>query len=343
MKSASLPLPTSAPREHGAGVGLRRREFAGLLLGATVMPSVTSAQQATKVVRVGVLAPGPLRPIASFKQRLSELGWVEGRNIRFEDRWAGGDDTRYNELAAALVALPVDAILTWSTPAVLAAKRATSKIPIVMGAIADPVGIGAVSGLARPGGNVTGFSSLNFELEEKRLELLHELVPRMARVVMLGNAANQYSAKATRRVEGLARAARLDFAAVEIDAAGGLENALERLGSAHPDGVLVPGVPVFLLYREPITAFMAAHRIPAVYPWPEFAEAGGLAVYSTNFDDLFRQAAGYMDRILKGTPPGELPVQQATRFQMVINMRAAKAIGLTIPPRILDLADEVIE
>jgi len=295
------------------------------------------------VLRVGVLAPGPLRPIASFKQRLRELGWVEGQNIRFEDRWAGGDDTRYDELATALVALPVDAILTWSTPAVLAAKRATTKIPIVMGAIADPVGVGAVSGLARPGGNVTGFSSQNFELEEKRLELLHELAPGIARVVMLGNAANQYSARATRRVEGLAQVVGLDFAAVDIDAAGGLENALEGLRSAHPDGVLVPGVPVFLLYCEPIIAFMAANRIPAVYPWPEFAEAGGLAVYSTNFDDLFRQAAGYMDRILKGTSPGDLPVQQATTFQLVINLKTAETLGLTVPPSILARATEVIE
>src|SRR5262249_44809493 len=147
---------------------------------------------------------GPLRPIASFKQRLSELGWVEGRNIRFEDRWAEGDDTRYPALAAALVALRVDAILTWSTPAVLAAKQATTKIPIVMGSIADPVGVGAVSSLARPGGNVTGFSSQNFELEEKRFELLRELVPRAARIVMLGNAGNPYSAMAIDHIKKLA-------------------------------------------------------------------------------------------------------------------------------------------
>jgi putative ABC transport system substrate-binding protein len=144
-------------------------------------------------------------------------------------------------------------------------------------------------------------------------------------------------------VEGLAQAAGLDFAAIDIDAAGGLENALERLHSAHPDGVLVPGVPVFLLYCEPITAFMAANRIPTVYPWPDFSEAGGLAVYSTNFDDLFRQAAGYMDRILKGTSPSDLPVQQATTFQLVINLKTAEALGLKVPPSILARATEVIE
>lgn len=321
---------------------MRRRELIGAF-GAVLLTRVARAADASRMAVVGVVAPGPLRPVATFKRRLSELGWVEGRNIRFEDRWAGGDDTRYAELAAALVAMPVDAILTWSTPAVLAAKRATTKIPIVMGAIADPVGVGAVSGLARPGGNVTGFSSQNFELEEKRFELLHELVPGLGRLVMLGNASNRYSALAMKRIEGLAEAAGLNFEGVDIDAPGGLESVFERLSRTHPDGVLVPGVPVLLLYRERITAFMAASRIPAVYPWPEFAEAGGLAVYSTNFNDLFRQAADYMDRILKGTPPGELPVQQATTFQLVINMRAAKALGLTIPPAILARLDEVIE
>jgi putative ABC transport system substrate-binding protein len=321
---------------------MRRRELIAAI-GAVPLARAVCAADAPRISLVGVLAPGPLRPVATFKRRLFELGWVEGRNIRFEDRWAGGDDARYAELAAALVALPVDAILTWSTPAVLAAKRATTKIPIVMGAVADPVGVGAVSGLAHPGGNITGFSSQNFELEEKRLELLHELVPGMARVVVLGNAANPYSVLAIEHVKNLATFLGVSCEGINIDEAGGLESVLERLGRAHPDGVLVPGVPALLLYREPITAFMAANRIPAVYPWPEFAEAGGLAVYSTNFDDLFRQAADYMDRILKGALPGELPVQQATTFQRVINLRAAKALGLTIPPSVLALADEVIE
>jgi putative tryptophan/tyrosine transport system substrate-binding protein len=321
---------------------MRRRELIAAF-GAMSFVRAAQAADATRMMVVGVLAPAALRPVASFKRRLFELGWVDGRNIRFEDRWAGGDDSRYAELAAALVALPVDAILTWSTPAALAAKRATTKIPIVMGAIADPVGVGAVSGLARPGGNVTGFSSLNFELEEKRLELLHELIPRMARVVMLGNVANPYSALAFKQVKRLATSLGVSCESLNVDEAGGLDSVFERLGRAHPDGVLVPGVPALLLYRERITGFMTANRIPAVYPWPEFAEVGGLAVYSTNFNDLFRQAAEYMDRILKGTPPGELPVQQATTFQLIINMRAAKALDLTVPLTLLARADEVIE
>jgi putative ABC transport system substrate-binding protein len=321
---------------------MRRRELIAAF-GAVSVVRAARAADATRMAVVGVLAPGPLKPVATFKLRLAELGWVEGRNIRFEARFAGGDDSRYGEFAKELVSLPVDAILTWSTPAVLAAKRVTTKIPIVMGAIADPVGVGVVSGLARPGGNVTGFSSLNFELEGKRLELLHELIPGMARVVVLGSAANPYSALAFNQIKKLATSLGVSCEDFDIDDAGGLESVLERLGRAHPDGVLVPGVPALLVYRERITAFMAANRIPAVYPWPEFAEAGGLAVYSTNFDDLFRQAADYMDRILKGAPPGELPVQQATTFQLVINMRAAKALDLTVPMTLLGRADEVIE
>ena len=321
---------------------MRRRELI-TALGAIPFGGAASGADVSKMMRVGVLAPGPLRPIASFKERLSQLGWVLGQNIRFEDRWADSDDTRYAALAATLVALPVDAILTWSTPAVLAAKRATTTIPIVMGAIADPVSVGAVASLAHPGGNVTGFSSQNFELEEKRFELLRELVPGTARIVMLGTAGNPYSARAIGRIKDLATSTGVNCEGINIDETGGLESALARLGLLRPDGGLVAGVPALLLSRHPITAFMAANRIPAVYPWPEFAEAGGLAVYSTNFDDLFRRAAEYMDKILKGAAPGELPVQQATTFQLVINLRAAKALDLTVPATILARADEVIE
>jgi putative ABC transport system substrate-binding protein len=320
---------------------MRRRDLFAVA-GAAVLVGRPAFAETSKVV--GVLAPGPLRPIASFKQRLSELGWVEGRNIRFEDRWAEGDDRRYAALAAELAAVRVDAILTWSTAAVLAAKRATTTIPIVMAAVGDPVGVGAVSGLARPEGNVTGFSTQNFELEEKRFELLRELVPGLHDVVMLGNAAaNPYSALATKRVNDLALAAGLRFAAVNIDDAGGLEGGLSEVRRTRPDGVLLMAAPALFPYRKAITDFMAANRIPAVYPFREFAEAGGLLVYATNFDDLFRKAAEYVDKVLQGARPGELPVQQAATFQLVINMRAATAIGLTIPPVLLARADEVIE
>lgn len=318
----------------------RRTLLAGVAAAAAVAGRGAKAEPA-KVV--GILAPGPLRPIASFKRRLSELGRADGRNIRFEERWAEADDTRYAALAVELAALPVDAIMTWSTPAVLAAKKATTTIPIVMAAIADPVGIGAVASLARPGGNITGFSSQNFELEEKRFELLRELVPGLRNLAILGNAGNPYSLIATKRIAELAAAAKLRFTEINLDEAGGLESGLDKLRDPHPDGALIPGVPALYPYRKPIAEFMAANRIPAVYPFREFAEAGGLLVYATNFDDLSRQAAEYVDKILRGTPPGELPVQQAATFELIINMRAAKAIGLAIPPVVLARADEVIE
>jgi putative ABC transport system substrate-binding protein len=324
--------------------GLLATAGAAILSAAEALAGpVAHAAENSPIARVGVLAPGPLRPIESFKWRLAELGWIEGKNIRFEDRWAEADDTRFAALAAELVALPVDAILTWSTPAALAAKQATTKIPIVLGAIADPVGFGVVAGLARPGGNITGFSSQNFELEAKRYELLRELVPGLTRIAMLGNSANPYSVMAVKQVTDLAKRAGIYCEGININEVGGLESGLERLREARPDGALLPGVPALLVYRERITAFMADNRIPAVYPWPEFVEAGGLAVYSTNFDDLFRQAAGYMDKILRGVSPAELPVQQAAVFQMVINLRAAKTLGLTVPQSLLARADEVIE
>jgi putative ABC transport system substrate-binding protein len=303
------------------------------------------AQVKDKVYRVGVLAPEGMRAIESFKARLRELGWIEGRNIRFDYRSVEGDDTRQPALAAELVALPVDLILTWGTPATMAAKQATATIPIVMGSIGDPVAVGVVPNLAHPGGNVTGFSSQSFELEEKRFELLRELVPGMTRVVMLGNVGNLYADLAMKRVEPLVEAAGLKFEGIKIDAVNGLENGLEAVRRVNPDGVLVAAIPAFYsprIYR-PMVAFMAANRLPAIYNTREFVDAGGLMSYAPNFDDLLQQAAGYVDRILKGASPGELPVQQAATFELLVNMTTAKALGLSLPPLILARATEVIE
>jgi putative tryptophan/tyrosine transport system substrate-binding protein len=315
------------------------------LLVLLLTGSPASAQVAGKVYRVGVLAPEGMHAIQSFKERLHELGWVEGTNIRFDYRSVEIDDTRQPELAAELVALPVDLILTWGTPATLAAKQATATIPIVMGSIGDPVAVGVVPSLAHPGGNVTGFSSQSFELEEKRFELLRELVPGMTRVVMLGNIGNLYADLAMKRVETLANAARLKFDPVKIDAVSGLESGFDAVRRAHPDGVLVVSVPPFNIPRvyRPMVAFMAANRLPAIYPYREPVEAGGLIAYGPNYDDLYRQVAGYVDRILKGASPGELPVQQAATFELLVNLAAAKVLGLTVPPLILARADEVIE
>jgi putative ABC transport system substrate-binding protein len=252
--------------------------------------SAAFAQVADKVYRIGVLAPEGMRAIESFKERLRQVGWTEGKNIRFDYRSAEGDDTRQPTLAAELVALPVDLILTWGTPATLAAKQVTTTIPIVMGAIGDPVAVGVLSNLAHPGGNVTGFASQAFELEEKRFELLRDLVPGMARIVMLGNTGNPYADLAMKRVGTLVEAAGLKFDGIKIDPANGVESGLETVRRVHPDGILVAAGPAFFnfpqIYR-PMVAFMAANRLPAIYGNREFVEAGGLLAYTTNFDDLF--------------------------------------------------------
>jgi putative tryptophan/tyrosine transport system substrate-binding protein len=320
-----------------------------LLLSAFAVLFLTGspsfAEAAEKVYRVGVLAPAGARPIESFKARLRELDWIEGRNIRFDYRSAEGDDTRQPALAAELVALPVDLILTWGTPATLAAREATATIPIVMGSVGDPVTIGVVPNVARPGGNVTGFSSQSLELEGKKFELLRELVPGMTRIVMLGNIGNLYADLAMKRMETLVEATGLKFEGVKIDAENGLESGFDAVRRARPDGVLVAAVPAFYsprIYR-PMVEFMAANRLPTIYTNREFIEAGGLISYSTNFDDLFRQTAGYVDKILKGASRSELPVQQAATFELVLNLATAKALGLTIPPMIIARADEVIE
>ena len=328
----------------GAGQRLRRRDLAAALtavVGAVVLARVAIAAEAAKVV--GLLVPAPLRPIDSFKARLAERGWTEGHNIRFEPRWAGGDDNRYDALAAELVALPADVILTWSTPAVLAAKRATSTIPIVMGAIADPVGVGAVANLSRPGGNVTGFSTQNYELEAKRLEMLREFVPGVRRIAFLGNTANPYTEVALQQLQAMAERDGLQSDAVMLDMPAALEGGLLGLAQARPDAVVVIAAPALFPYRQTIVEFMARQRLPAIYPFREFAEVGGLIAYSTNFDDLFRQAADYVDKILRGASPAELPVQQAATFELVINQKTAGALGLRIPQMLLVRANEVIE
>jgi putative ABC transport system substrate-binding protein len=264
-----------------------------------------AAQEATKMARIGVLASAEEHPIQSFKERLHELGWIEGKNIRFDYRWAEADDARQPGLAAELVGLPVDLILTWGTAAALASKWATATIPIVMGSVGDPVKAGIVSSLARPGGNVTGVSSQSLELEGKRFERMRDLLPGIAQVVMLGNTPNTYIDLAMDSVERLVTVAGLKFAGVKIDSGKGLGPGLDVVGKAHPDAVLVAAATAFFPYHKTIVGFMADNRLPAIYGFPEFAEADGLISYSTNFDDLFRQAAGYVDKILRGASPGE--------------------------------------
>jgi putative ABC transport system substrate-binding protein len=274
---------------------------------------------------------------------LNDLGYIEGKNVRFEYRYAKGRNERFPELANELVGLNVDVILTWSTDAVLAAKQATTTIPIVMGAVGDPLGIGIVTNLARPGGNVTGLSSRAAELEGKRLQLLKEVVPGLSRVAILFNPTNHYMPLALQSARKGAQALHVSLAVYEVYDTAGLDAAFVTLTKGRPDGLLVPGDPFLVSQRNRIAQFAIENKLPSVYTFREFIEAGGLIAYTPNFDDLFRRAATYVDKILKGANPGELPIEQSTKFRLVINFKTARTLGVILPPALLGRGVEVIE
>jgi putative ABC transport system substrate-binding protein len=286
------------------------------------------------------LSPPPLR---KFAQKLKELGYVEGQALRFEYRFAEGHPERYAIIAAELVALPVDLILTSGTPAALAAKTATSTIPIVMGSVGDAVNSGIVSNLARPGGNITGFSALNVELEGKRLELLKELVPRLSRVGMLANAANPLLNVSLKNLRPAAAVLGLSIDVFEIREMNEIDGALLKLVQARPQAAMIAGDLALLNSRRQIVETLAKGHLPARDPFREYFAVGGLLVHGANLSVLFERAAGYVDEILKGAKPGDLPVQQATDFELLINLKTASTLGLTIPRTLLSRADEVIE
>ena len=321
---------------------MTRRDFVTLIGGARApWPLVAHAQQGVHVV--GILAPQPLPPIERFVRKLREYGYVEGENLRLVRRFSEGHDDRFLALAVELTAVPVGMIVTWGTPAAVAAKQATSSIPVVMGAIGDPVGVGIVSNLAHPGGNITGFAGQNVDLEGKRLELLKDLLPQLSRVAMLANAANPLVYASMQNLRTTAEQLRINFDIFEVHSIAEIEVALQQLNNARPDGVLIASDLLLLTRRSEIAEFLAKNRLPAVYPFREYAEVGGLMIHGANLGSLFERAAGYVDRILKGAKPGDLPVQLATEFELIINLTTAAAIGLTVPPTLIARADEVIE
>ena len=323
---------------------MKRRDLIALLGAAvTLRPFAASAQKGDQVRRIGILATAPFKPFDSLRQRLRELGWGEGQNVEFAYRWAEGDDTRYRALAAELVSLKVDLIVTWSSPAALAAKEATGTIPIVMGAIGTALETGVVPNLAHPGGNITGFSSQNIEIAGKHIGLLKDLVPGIGRVAVLSNAANPAAAVGLGYAQKAAKTAGLRLDNIQIGDASDLETALTALSGLHPDAASVIADVGLLAQRRRIVEFMTANRLPAVYPYSEFAEIGGLISYSPDFNNLFRQTAEYVDKILRGANPGDLPIQQPSKFKLVVNLKTAEALGLTVPALILAQADEVIE
>jgi putative ABC transport system substrate-binding protein len=293
-------------------------------------------------VTIGVIAPLSLPAIEGLRKGFRELGYVEGRNLRLEYRWAEGPAERYVDAAQELLQLGVDAIVTWGTPATMGAQQATATLPIVTAAVGDPVAAQLVPNLARPGGNVTGFSSLATELEVKRLQVLKELVPDLQRLGVLSNPANPATAIAARGVQQVAQSLGLTVTTVEVRG-NEVEQALVELRDARPDAALVLADPVLLDRARNIVEFMSAQRLIAMYAYREFVQIGGLLSYGTNYHELFRKAAGYVDRILNGAKPGDLPVQAADRFELAINLKTAKELGLEVPPTLLARADEVIE
>jgi putative ABC transport system substrate-binding protein len=326
---------------------VNRREFIALLGGAAAAwPLSARAQQGGKPSIIGLLGSGTPAAqsqwTAAFVQRLRELGWTEGRNVAIEYRWAEGHNERLAELAAELVRLKVDVIVTHNTPPALAVKQATSVIPIVFATAGDPVGTGIVASLARPGGNITGSSSLSPETAGKRLELLRELVPDMRRLAILADVGNPFTALDIGEAQAAARTLGIEVATFEIRRGEDIAPAFEAF-RGQVQALYVPAVPLMFANRLRINMFAIAARLPTMHYVREYVELGGLISYGPNWPDMWRRAGDFVDKILRGAKPADLPVEQPTKFDLVINLTTAKALGLTIPESFLSRADEVIE
>jgi putative tryptophan/tyrosine transport system substrate-binding protein len=324
----------------------KRREFMALLGAAAAWPLMARAQQAVRLPTIGFLGQSTRSAagewVAFFVQRLRELGWIEGRTIAIEYRWAEGRSERFAEIAAEFVRLKVNIIVTSSTPAILAAKQATLVIPVVFAIAADPVGTGLVARLARPGGNVTGLSIQSTDIAAKRLELLREVVPHLHRLAIVANISNPASALEVEEIQATAAALNFEVITLEIQRAEDIAPAFEKL-DGRADAVYLPTAPLVLTNRIRINTLALAARLPTMYSGQEYVESAGLMSYGPNRPDLFRRAADYVDKILRGAKPGDLPVEQPTKFDLVINLTTAKALGLKIPESFLLRADEVIE
>jgi putative ABC transport system substrate-binding protein len=327
-----------------------RREFITLLGGAAAWPVVARAQQHGKRYTIGLFSAG-IRPEnaqsvafwAALFDGLRELGWDEGKNVFFERRYAENRVDRLPVLAAELVRLNVDVIVGVGTLAPLAAMRATSTIPIVMTAAGDPVGSGLVANLARPGGNVTGMSLMAPDLGGKRLELLKEILPRLARVAVLWNASNPYPALVFKETQAAGRTLGIEIQSLDMRNPDDLDGAFEAMRRQHPDALISVEDPFTASYRKRIADFAVAERLPSLCGLREDVEVGGLLSYGANITELVRLAAGYVDKILRGAKPADLPVQQPTKFELIVNLKTAKALRLEIPLTVIARADEVIE
>jgi ABC-type uncharacterized transport system substrate-binding protein len=334
-------------RQRAVG-GSKKRKVVYFALCAMLFALCSSAQaQSVKVPRIGYLAASPSTAsparTEAFRQGLRELGYVEGKNIVIEYRWAEGKVDRLPGLASELVRLKVDVIVTAGPTAVPPAKEATTTIPIVMTFDTDPVGSGFVASLARPGGNITGLSTLAPEISGKQLELLKEIVPKLSRVAVLGTSTRPGHAQSLREIELAAGAFAMQHQFLDIQTPNDIEIAFRAANKAGAEAVLVLGSAVLNSHRKQVAELAAKNRLPAIYDRKQFVDDGGLMSYGVSLTDLHRRAATYVDKILKGANPAGLPVEQPTKFEFIINLKAAKQIGLTIPPNVLARADKVIK
>ena len=312
----------------------------------TVASSV-QAQQSAKIPHVGFQLDAPIAAtvarIEGFRQGLRELGYVEGKNIIIEWRSSEGKVERRGEISAELVRLKVDVIVSGGPTITRTVKEATSTIPIVMGQDTDPVGSGFIASLARPGGNITGLSALSPEMSGKQLEILKEVMPRLTRVAVIGNSTNPGDAQSLRETVLAAGSFEVYLRYLDVLEPKDIDTAFRAAAKGRADALLVLGNPILNAHRKQIVDLAVTHRLPATYARPEYVDAGGLMYYGTNYNDLFRRAATYVDKILKGAKPAELPVEQPTKFEFIVNLKAVKQIGLTIPPKVLARADRIIK
>jgi ABC-type uncharacterized transport system substrate-binding protein len=333
---------------------MRRREFITLLGGAAAAPSVlwplaARAQQGAPVRRIGVLVPfaedhpvGQAR-VAAFLQGLRQLGWTDGRNVRIDYRWSAGDADRVRKSATELIALGPDVVMAFTSAAVAPLRQATSTVPIVFAVVADPVGAGYVESLARPGGNMTGFAAQEYAVSGKSIELLKEIVPRLTRVAVLRDSAIAAGPGQFGALQAVAPSFGIELRPLDLRDPGGLEHGIAAFARGSNNGLIVTGSPSATLHRDLIITLAARHKLPAVYYERFFVTAGGLISYGPDYLEHCQRAAGYVDRILKGEKPADLPVQAPTKYELVVNLKTARAIGLDVPPTLLARADEVIE
>jgi putative ABC transport system substrate-binding protein len=340
--AGSLPVGRESPV-----FSMQRREFITLLGGAAAAasfrPPAARGQVSRKIHRIGVLWPNPPATFEFLRQGLKERGYVGGQNIGFEFRWAEGKLDQLPELAQELTGIPVDLIVTLAPQATLAAKRATQTIPIVFVAIGDPLASGLVASLARPGANLTGTTRMISEMSAKHVGLLKQAVPSLARLTVLWNPTNNNHIPALQAVKAAAGSLSIAVRPIEVRTVAELDGVLTAVSRDNADGVLFIADPLFFIHLKRMADFAAAQALPAIANFVEFPKLGGLIGYAPSLPEEFRHAASHIDKILKGAKPGELPVEQPTKFQLVINLKAAKALGVDLPPTFIALADEVIE